>query len=166
MNQLTSGFTGSFHLIVSILAMITGIMVLGMQKGTRRHRQLGYLYAVAMLLVNLTAFMIYRLFGGFGIFHFFAIVSLLTLGAGMYPIIGRKEKNDIFRHFNFMYWSVVGLYCAFCAEVLTRIPTLLAIPNSWRLFSILTGVSIFIVMLIATAVFKKYKPRWKKQFNS
>lgn len=63
MNQLTSGFTGSFHLMVSILAMITGIMVLGMRKGTRRHRQLGYLYAVSMLLVNLTAFMIYRLFG-------------------------------------------------------------------------------------------------------
>jgi len=36
----------------------------------------------------------------------------------MYPIIRRKGKNDIFRHFNFMYWSVVGLYCAFCAGVL------------------------------------------------
>lgn len=40
--------------------------------------------------------MIYRLFGGFGIFHVFAIVSLLTLLAGMYPILTRKGKQYIF----------------------------------------------------------------------
>lgn len=165
MNNLTSGLTGSFHLFVSILAMITGVMVLCMQKGTKTHKQIGYVYVVAMVLVNLTAFMIYRLFGGLGIFHFFAIVSLLTLFAGMYPILKRTGKNYIYRHFIFMYWSVVGLYCAFCAEVLTRTPSLLNIQNSWRLFSILTGVSILIVMLIATFVFKKYKPIWENQFQ-
>lgn len=165
MNNLTSGLIGSFHLIVAIVAMITGIMVLIWPKGTQKHKQIGYVYVVAMGLVNLTAFMLYRLFGGFGIFHFFAIVSLLTLWAGMYPIVKRKGKNFVFRHFNYMYWSVVGLYCAFCAEVLTRIPTYFAIPTSWGLFSLLTGLSIFIVMLMATSIFKKYKPRWKKQFN-
>lgn len=166
MNTLTSGPTGTFHLIVSIIAMISGMMVLCKPKGTKGHKQVGYLYVVAMLLVNLTAFMIYRLFGGFGIFHFFAIVSLLTLLAGMYPILKRKGKQYLFRHFNYMYWSVVGLYCAFCAEVLTRVPLLLDIQNSWELFSLLVGVSIFVVMLIATLIFKKYKPIWKKQFQA
>ena len=69
--------------------------------------------------------------------------------AGMYPILSRKGKNYIIRHFNYMYWSVVGLYYAFCAEVLTRIPFYLSIKNSWKLFSTLTGVSIFIVMVLA-----------------
>lgn len=162
MNTLTSGLTGTIHLIVSIIAMISGMMVLCRPKGTKGHKQVGYLYVVAMLLVNLTAFMIYRLFGGFGIFHFFAIVSLLTLLAGMYPILTRKGRQYIFRHFNYMYWS---LYCAFCAEVLTRITLYFSLQNSWELFSFLVGVSIFIVMLIATLIFKKYKPLWQKQFQ-
>jgi len=93
MNQLTSGFTGSFHLIVSILAMISGIMVLGMQKGTRRHRQLGYLYAVSMLLVNLTAFMIYRLFGGFGIFYFFCDSQFTNVRGRNVPNHTQKRKK-------------------------------------------------------------------------
>ena len=65
-----------------------------------------------------------------------------------------------------MYWSVVGLYCAFCAEVLTRAPRLLGLRDSWGLFSLLVGVSIFIVMLIATLIFKKHKPIWKNQFRA
>ena len=165
MNTLTSGLTGTIHLIVSIIAMISGMMVLCRPKGTKGHKQVGYLYVVAMLLVNLTAFMIYRLFGGFGIFHFFAIVSLLTLLAGMYPILTRKGRHYIFKHFNYMYWSVVGLYCAFCAELLTRIPLFFSLQNSWKLFSFLVGISIFIVMLIATLILKKYKPLWQKQFQ-
>ena len=92
MNTLISGLTGTIHLIVSIIAMISGMMVLYRPKGTKQHKQLGYIYVIVMLLVNLTAFMIYRLFGGFGIFHFFAIVSLLTLLAGMYPILRKKRE--------------------------------------------------------------------------
>jgi len=165
MENIVSGTTGLVHLIVSVVAMITGIIVLVMKKGTKRHKQIGYVYVLSMLLLNITAFMIYRLFGGFGIFHFFAIVSMLTLLAGMYPILNRKGQNYIFKHFTYMYWSIVGLYCAFCAEVLTRIPYYLSIQNSLKLFSILTGVSIFLVMIIAKILFKKNQPKWKKQFE-
>lgn len=84
----------------------------------------------------------------------------------MYPILKRKGKYSIFRHFTYMYWSVVGIYCAFCAEVLTRASRLLGLRDSWGLFSLLVGVSIFIVMLIATLIFKKYKPIWKNQFRA
>ena len=162
---MVSGNIGLIHLLVSIVAMITGIVILMTKKGTKKHKQIGYIYVTSMLLVNFTAFMIYRLFGGFGIFHFFAIVSFLTLLAGMYPIIRRKGENYIFKHFNYMYWSVVGLYCAFCAEVLTRVPIYLHIKTSWKLFSTLTGLSIFIVMVIATVIFKKYKLKWQIEFE-
>ena len=162
---MISGNIGLIHLLASIVAMITGIVILITKKVTKKHKQIGYVYVTSMLLVNFTAFMIYRLFGGFGIFHFFAIVSFLTLLAGMYPIIRRKGKNYIFKHFNYMYWSVVGLYCAFCAEVLTRIPFYFHIKTSWKLFSTLTGLSIFLVMVIATVIFKKYKLKWQIEFE-
>ena len=165
MENLVGGDIGLMHLSASILAMITGALVLIKKKGTKKHKQIGLVYVVSMFCVNATALMIYRLFGGFGIFHFFAIVSLLTLVAGMHPILKRKGKNYIFKHLNYMYCSVVGLYCAFCAEVFTRLPSLLSVQLTWELFSILTGGGIFIVMVIATAIFKKQKGKWKKEFE-
>lgn len=132
MDILVSGNIELFHLIVSIIATISGFFVLLTKKGLIKHKQIGYVYVVSMLLVNVTAFMIYRVFGGFGIFPFFAIASLLTLIAGMYPILRRKGKNYMFRYFSYMYWSVVGLYCAFCAEVSTRIPFYLSSKINWK----------------------------------
>lgn len=166
MRNIISNTTGLIHLIVSIIALITGLIVLLTTKGTKRHKQIGYIYAMSMLLVNLTAFMIYRLFGKFGIFHWFAVLSCLTLLAGMYPVLVKKSNNFLLLHFNYMYWSVVGLYCAFCVEILTRIPFVFDLPNKRQLFGILTGVSIFIVMTIATIIFAKMKPKWTKQYEN
>lgn len=160
-----SGSTGLIHLIVSIIALITGLVVLITTKGTKRHKQIGYIYAISMILLNITAFMIYRLFGKFGIFHWFAVISLLTLFAGIYPVLAKKSKNYLLLHFNYMYWSVVGVYCAFCAEILTRIPFVYDLPNKKKLFGILTGLSIFLVMTVATIIYAKMKPKWTKQYG-
>ena len=134
-------------------------------KGTKRHKQIGYIYAISMVILNITAFMIYKLFGKFGIFHWFAVVSCLTLLLGIYPVLVKNFKNYLLVHFNYMYWSVVGLYCAFCAEILTRIPFIYDLPNKRQLFGILTGVSIFLVMTVATIIFAKMKPKWTKQYE-
>ena len=165
MDNIVSGATGLIHLIVSIIALITGLVVLITTKGTKRHKQIGYIYAISMVILNITAFMIYKLFGKFGIFHWFAVVSCLTLLLGIYPVLVKNFKNYLLVHFNYMYWSVVGLYCAFCAEILTRIPFIYDLPNKRQLFGILTGVSIFIVMTIATIIFAKMKPKWSKQYE-
>jgi uncharacterized membrane protein len=165
MDNIVTGATGLIHLISSIIALVTGLLVLTTTKGTTRHKKIGYIYVVSMAVLNLTAFMIYRLFGKFAVFHWFAVLSCLTLIAGMYPVLIKKSKNYLLTHFNFMYWSVVGLYCAFCAEILTRIPSMYDLPNKRQLFGILTGVSIFIVMTIATIIFAKMKPKWTKQYE-
>jgi uncharacterized membrane protein len=165
MDNIVTGATGLIHLISSIIALVTGLLVLTTTKGTTRHKKIGYIYVVSMVVLNLTAFMIYRLFGKFAVFHWFAVLSCLTLIAGMYPVLTKKSTNYLLTHFNFMYWSVVGLYCAFCAEILTRIPFLYDLPNKRQLFGILTGVSIFIVMIIATIIFAKMKPKWTKQYE-
>ena len=165
MDNIVSGATGLIHLIVSIIALITGLVVLITTKGTKRHKQIGYIYAISMVILNITAFMIYKLFGKFGIFHWFAVVSCLTLLLGIYPVLVKNFKNYLLVHFNYMYWSVVGLYCALCAEILTRIPFIYDLPNKRQLFGILTGVSIFLVMTVATIIFAKMKPKWTKQYE-
>ncbi len=168
MNTLVSNTTGLIHLIASIIALITGTLILTSKKGTQRHKQIGYVYVVSMIVLLVTAFMIYRLFGGFGIFHAFGLVSIFSLFMGMYPIILRKSENYIYKHFRFMYWSVIGLYGAFVAETMVRVPFLkilnLNIKPTAMFFNIV-GVSIGLVMILASLYFKKQKAIWLKQFN-
>lgn len=117
--QIINSWTGFFHTVVAILAMTLGTVVLIGKKGTLRHKRIGYAYVVSMLLLNATAFGIYN-FGGFSLFHGFAIVSLAALAAGIIPALRRKSPKWYRSHFYFMSWSVVGLYCAFWAETGVR----------------------------------------------
>jgi uncharacterized membrane protein len=42
MENIVSGATGLIHLIASIIALITGLFVLTITKGTKTHKQIGY----------------------------------------------------------------------------------------------------------------------------
>ena len=148
---------GIVHLISSILALVFGTVVILGKKGTRTHKKWGYAYVVSMIGVNLSAFLIYKLFGGFGIFHVAALVSSLTLVGGMIPVLRKKNrKKSIFAHFAFMYWSVMGLYAAFASELLTRIPE--------TPFFGMVGIATGIIMTIAYVFFYRNKKIWYEQF--
>ncbi|NRB58578.1 MAG: DUF2306 domain-containing protein [Winogradskyella sp.] len=118
LNEIINSNIGWFHFITAVLAMITGTIVLLNKKGTLFHKRVGYVYVVSMILLNVSSFFIVN-FGGFSLFHFFAIISLIAISGGMIPTI-KKKKNWLAYHFYFMNWSVVGLYCAFWAELGTR----------------------------------------------
>jgi uncharacterized membrane protein len=152
---------GWLHLIASILALVFGTWVLITPKGTRAHRRVGYLYAVSMLLLIATAFLIYRLFGRFGVFHIAAIVSAVTLAGGMIPAVLRKPKNWLGLHFSFMYWSVFGLYAAFVAEVAVRLPVRTMFTSA-RTFFTTVIISTLVTMLAGQIIFFAYKKRWQK----
>ena len=161
--NLVADNVGMVHLLFSILSLITGSMVLLKTKGTISHKRVGYVYAIAMLGVIVTAFMIYRLFGKFGIFHWLALLSLFTLLAGMIPMFLKKPKGYISLHYNFMYWSVFGLYAAFAAETLVRIPDVVIdseIPNTT--FYNMTGIAVGIVMTLGWYFSFKNKKHWDK----
>lgn len=144
--------------MASVVALISGTLVLMTRKGTKRHKQIGYVYALSMLILILSAFMIYRLFSGWGIFHYATIGSLLTLAMGMIPVWTKKPTRSwIFRHFTFMYWSIIGLYAAFAAEVLTRIPK----APFWGMVVIAT----LLIMIIGNVFFRINRPKWAKQFG-
>ena len=144
---------GLFHLIVSVLALIFGSWVIFTEKGTTIHKRVGYVYLICMFLVNATALMIYRLTGSFGLFHIFAIYGLITISIGIGVAILRKPtKNWLTYHFYFMYWSVVGLYAAFAAEVSVRVPST---PFWW-----MVGISAGVVSVIGTIIYMKKKDVW------
>ncbi|MEO9886077.1 MAG: DUF2306 domain-containing protein [Balneola sp.] len=112
---------GLIHFTSALFAMVVGMAVILFQKGTKRHVYLGYTYVVSMLILNATALMIFDLFGGFGPFHFMALFSLLTVIGGLVPAFLKKPKDKwLDMHYEFMNWSVVGLYAAFWSETFSR----------------------------------------------
>jgi len=167
-NNIIGNEIGLIHLIASVVALIAGTLILFLTKGTQLHKRIGYTYVTSMTILLITAFMIYRLFGTWGVFHWTALISTLTLICGLVPILTRRPTNNyISLHFSFMYWSVIGLYGAFAAETLVRIPKIViesGIPN--KVFYNMTGIAVGLTMGLGAYFFIKLKPKWDKQFGS
>lgn len=157
MYDFVNSTLGWFHLTTALLAMFSGAFVLATRKGTKRHKQVGYLYVLSMLLVCGSAMGIYHLTGTFGIFHITAIVGFLTLAGGMIPMlmknIDRKYKAI---HIWFMYYSVLGLYAAFASELIVRIPD--------KPFYAMVGIATGSIFLIGTLFILKKENVWTKFF--
>lgn len=149
--MITHSTTGLIHLVSSILALLAGTLVLAQTKGTRLHRRWGYVYVAAMLILNGTAFSIYRLFGGWGPFHYAATLSTLSLAMGILPAVFRIQQWRRW-HVAGMYWSVIGLYAALVSEIVTRIPGV----N----FGLMVGLGTAAVMLVGWIVFLKNSRSW------
>jgi uncharacterized membrane protein len=114
---------GAIHLLAATLSLLLGTLVLIIPKEKTLHKPAGYAYLTCMALMITTAFGIYRQYGGFGIFHVAAILTALTLLAGMLPILWKKRVRHWLRwHYGFMYLSVLELYIALVAEFLVRVP--------------------------------------------
>ena len=130
---------GFIHLLAAMMAMLTGALVILMPKSGVRHKQVGYAYISSMLILNATAFQVYYLFGRFGLFHGLALLSLASIARGIVPALVRQRvKNWMHWHYYFMTWSVVGLYSAFWAELLTRT---LPMDRFWPIVAVATAVT-------------------------
>jgi uncharacterized membrane protein len=117
-------FASGFHIGSAISALILGLGVVLVRKGTRLHKKLGYAYFFNMLGLNISALLIYQLTGHFGPFHSAALASLLTLTAGFVPAYLRLPRGRwLDLHYEFMNWSYVGLIAAGASEAATRIPS-------------------------------------------
>ena len=147
---------GAVHLAMALLATLSGTFVIIKSKGGKLHKRLGYVYVANMVGLNITALLIYDLFGSFGIFHYGAIFSLITVLAGVVPAIRRSNKHWIVRHYSFMYWSLIGLYAAFASETLVRV------PNSP--FFGMVGLATAIIMLLGWWRFVPVRKRWTGKF--
>jgi hypothetical protein len=86
---------GLVHALFGLTALVLGLSVILGRKGTRLHRRLGRDYLLAMVLLNATALAIYDLYGRFGPFHWAALGSLATLGAGFVPVFLRRAPRQL-----------------------------------------------------------------------
>lgn len=89
-------------------------------KGTRRHVFVGRGYVLTMAMLLAAALATYEIDGGFGPFHFMALVSAVTL-AGGWPLAGSGgtlPKPSV--HSYFMVWSYVGLVAAGVSQFANR----------------------------------------------
>lgn len=114
-------YLGLSHFYSALLAILAGAFVIFRPKGTTTHKWAGRLYLAAMLAVNVTALLIYRLWGHFGPFHAAALISLLSVLMGA-NTAWRKKPPGGWRiaHAYWMTWSYVGLLAAAVAESATR----------------------------------------------
>ncbi len=134
------------HTIVGFSSLAFGALVLFNIKGTLKHKILGKLYVVSMLILNLTAFGIYGLFNyGWGIFHWAAIASLATVLAGVLVLIFRKKiKSWLLIHYELMIWSYLGLLGATSNELFVHILFFNNLAKTNPPLPIVTMVFIFI----------------------
>ncbi len=131
---------GWIHVVFGMVALLAGAAVLLIRKGTRSHRTLGHVYLTSMIGLNATALFIYNLYGHFGPFHWLALSSLLTLTAGMVPVLLRRPRGRWLEwHAIFMDMSYVGLVAATAAEITSRIP---GTEDSFGLVVTVTSVAI------------------------
>jgi uncharacterized membrane protein len=111
------------HTTFAVASLVLGAVVLSLTKGTERHRVLGMLYVLSMFGLNVTALSIYRLFGGFGVFHALAVLSLAGLLAGFAAAFLKRPRHAWLEyHYLGMGWSYVGLCAAAAAEAAVRVP--------------------------------------------
>ena len=153
--------TGLIHFLSAIVAMATGMAVILMKKGTKLHVKIGYSYVVSMAVLNISALLIYDLFGGFGPFHFMALISFTTVIAGLIPALLKKpEKKWLEMHYEFMLWSVIGLYAAVWSETFTRF---FRFSGFWTLVGIATLATVLIGAILLKMKKAKILARFSKE---
>jgi uncharacterized membrane protein len=94
-----------------------GAAVLLVLKGTPTHRVIGTIYAIALVVVNAAALLLHRE-NKFGVFHWLAVASLVSLAGGLLPLLlGKRSPPVIATHAYFMTWSYAGLLAAGCGQL-------------------------------------------------
>ena len=60
--------------------------------------------------------------GAFGVFHWLAVASLVTIGVGLSPLLlGRRSPPVVATHAYCMTWSYAGLIAAGCGQLIVAV---------------------------------------------
>ncbi len=115
------GLAAAGHIMAAVTALVVGAVVLALPKGIGRHRGAGSVYVVCLVAVDVAALFVHRN-ATFGVFHALAVVSLLTIVAGLLPMLmGSRSPLPINMHAYCMTWSYAGLVAAGCGQLTVRV---------------------------------------------
>jgi uncharacterized membrane protein len=147
---------GLLHAAFSVLALALGGAVLLAPKGTHAHVRVGAAYVAAMVALNLSALGIYHLTGRFNFFHALAILSLAMVLGGYYQAATRRSPKWLWRHYQYMCWSYVGIIAAANNEAFVRVPALTRLARHTTTALPLLG-SVVVVALGGVLIFGRQK---------
>jgi uncharacterized membrane protein len=144
-----------FHTVNGFIALIAGLAIILLGKGTRVHRIIGYIYVTSMYVLCFGSFFIQDttpFFRGFGMFHVMALASIGTVTAGLIPAVYRSRFDNWYqRHYSFMLWSYVGLIMAFNSHFFR--PVFLFFGNEVRLGKFLGLIISILILWVLPPVF-------------
>ncbi len=150
-------FTGLLHFSSAVVGMLTGLIMLLSTKGTAIHKKAGYVFVVALLIVNISALFIYDFNdGSIGVFHFLIPVSLGFLLFGLIPMLGKRKPNAVMRHNIGMNGAELGLWAAGATEYFVRELSYGLNPSQLIAYSFLISVP-FAVLITFSIIYHKNK---------
>jgi uncharacterized membrane protein len=142
---------GWLHIVASLAALATGILILLRPKGTRAHKRRGRVYAATVLVTSVTALGIYRL-GIFFFPHWLAIAALIVTMLGVLAAHFKiPQKGWLHLHLTCLLTSLYILVGGGVNEVFLRVDVLHRLaptPNSPMVGLTHRGVMIFFLALI------------------
>jgi uncharacterized membrane protein len=114
---------GWIHTVASLIALVTGAIVIVRQKGTAAHKLNGRIYVLATIVICLTSFAIYRL-NKFWFPHWFAVASLVVTTIGFAFAHFQWPRMWVHLHLTCMIASYYILIGGGVNEVFLRIDAL------------------------------------------
>jgi uncharacterized membrane protein len=98
-------------------------VILFRAKATKSHIWLGRAYLACMICVNVFGLAVYDLTGGLNVFHLLAILNLTIIWVAiLHIVLRRRMRRWLWRHYQYMSWSYVGLLAGAVNEAIVRIP--------------------------------------------
>jgi uncharacterized membrane protein len=141
-------FLSLVHIITASLSLGIGFVVLVSKKATLKHRRLGAIYFLLMLLTNISSLFIYNSFGKWFFPHTLAVVTLAVLVPGYLVAYFRGFRAWLVVHlicFLLSYYLLIG---GAIAEAFLRIPYLRALDRFVLSMSHLVSQVLFLGIII------------------
>ena len=112
---------GTMHAVLASTGIIIGLPQILRRTGGIVHRTTGYAYVAAMSVADGSALLIFQFTGRPNVLHVGALVNLLCIAAGLWPVFSRPRPIDWpDRHRVWMARSYIGLLAAAATELTVR----------------------------------------------
>lgn len=96
------------HVGTVVPALILGVPVLLMKKGTALHKRLGRIWATLMMITAFSSFWLQGLIGTIGPIHIFSVITLISIPRAIFAI----RKGDVIGHQRAMIGPYIGMFIA------------------------------------------------------
>lgn len=106
---LTAGPVIQIHTAAALTAAVSGTGILLATKGTARHRALGYVFVVAIMITAISSFWITSIWPGhFTPIHILSVITLVSVPLAIYY----RRMGNIRAHARAMTGPLIGLLIA------------------------------------------------------